>query len=100
MNENYQLHHEKLEVYQSAIRFLIKSIAISKGIPRGYGEINDQLKRASLSIPLNISEGYAKSSSKEKKRFLDIARGSAHAYLYPQFLHNAGPASTALLQVF
>ncbi|MBI4820526.1 MAG: four helix bundle protein [Deltaproteobacteria bacterium] len=33
---------------------------------------------ASLSIPLNIAEGYGKRGKDDRARFYDIARGSAH----------------------
>lgn len=39
--------------------------------------ICDQLKRASVSIPANISEGYAR-SKKQFKNYLEIAKGSAN----------------------
>ena len=46
-------------------------------MPVGYGFLSDQLKRASLSIPLNIAEGNGKFTQKDKARFYHIARGSA-----------------------
>lgn len=37
----------------------------------------DQIQRASLSIPNNVAEGYARRSDKAFKNFLYIAKGSA-----------------------
>ena len=46
-----------------------------------YG-LADQIKRASISIPLNIAEGYGKGESKKEfVRFLNMARGSANEVL-------------------
>ena len=42
---------------------------------KDYG-FKDQITRSSLSIPSNISEGYERSSKKEKNRFYTIARAS------------------------
>ncbi|MCB9094245.1 MAG: four helix bundle protein [Halobacteriovoraceae bacterium] len=47
-------------------------------MPRNNGEIKNQLRRSSLSIPQNISEGYGKFQKRDRARFYDIARGSAH----------------------
>jgi four helix bundle protein len=71
------LDYEKLDVYQVSIQFLALTIKIIDKIPKGNATIIDQLKRASLSVPLNIAEGTGKNSSADKQRFYAIARGSA-----------------------
>ena len=43
---------------------------------KAQGQLNDQLLRAASSIALNLPEGNAKSSIKEKKRFYQTAYGS------------------------
>lgn len=72
-----QLSHEKLAVYQKSIQFLAIASKIIDSIPRGNASITDQLKRASLSIVLNIAEGAGKVSRQDKSKFFTIARGSA-----------------------
>jgi four helix bundle protein len=54
------LDHEKWDVYQCSISFLSVSIKVIESMPKGYGSLVDQLKRASWSIPLNIAEGCRK----------------------------------------
>jgi four helix bundle protein len=73
-----RLHHENLDVYKASINFLILANNLIDKIPKGNKVIVDQFKRASLSVPLNIAEGYGKKSIHEKMRFYYIARGSAH----------------------
>jgi len=58
MNEAPKLHHEQLDAYQAAIEFLALATRILARYPKGTGTLADQLRRASLSIPLNIAEGY------------------------------------------
>jgi four helix bundle protein len=72
-----QLNHEKLDVYQASIQFLALAFQMTQNIPSGYSSLSDQFKRASLSIPLNIAEGTGKVGAKDKRRFYQIARGSA-----------------------
>lgn len=45
--------------------------------------LKDQLVRASLSIVLNTSEGSAKPTAKDRRRFYAIALGSCRACFYP-----------------
>ena len=72
------LHHEQLDVYKAATEFLVVATRSTGHFPRGYSTLADQLRRAALSIPLNIAEGYGKRGPAERGRFDDIARGSAH----------------------
>lgn len=46
-------------------------------LPTGYGFLADQLRRASSSVVLNFSEGSSRSSVRERRRYFQIARGSA-----------------------
>ena len=71
------LDHEKLDVYQCALRFASLAFKILEHVPRGHAELSDQLRRATLSIPLNIAEGAGKPTDKDRSRFHAIARGSA-----------------------
>lgn len=71
------LDHEKLDVYKRSIQFFALSSKLVAAIPRGQNHIADQMKRASLSIPLNIAEGAGKLTAADRRRFYGIARGSA-----------------------
>ena len=71
------LDHEKLDVYQRSIQFFALSSTLVAELPRGHSQLADQMKRASLSIPLNIAEGAGKLTKADQRRFYAIARGSA-----------------------
>jgi len=68
--------YENLDVYKKAYavnRVIYGLLKGNKAIP---GYARDQLGRASLSIMLNISEGSAKFSNKDRRNFYVTARGS------------------------
>jgi four helix bundle protein len=71
------LFHEKLDVYRLAVQLTAASVIISARAPKGYASLADQLRRASISVPLNIAEGMGKPTRTDKARFHGIARGSA-----------------------
>ncbi len=68
--------HEKLHVYQEAIRFVIWANGVLESLPKT-AAVHSQLDRAATSIPLNIAEGNGKFTAPDRCRFFDIARGSA-----------------------
>ena len=73
-----ELDHERLDVYGVAVEFLARAYRLSRDLPRGQGELSDQLLRAAVSIVLNIAEGAGESAIKEKARFFRMAKRSAN----------------------
>jgi four helix bundle protein len=67
---------EKLIVYQKALAFADAVCTLTKGFPRGYFFLADQLNRAALSIAANIAEGNGRFTKADRKNFFGIARGS------------------------
>ena len=68
--------HERLDVYQVAIEFVVAANSIVEHLPRGRSHLADQLHRASTSVPLNIAEGAGETSARERARFYRMARRS------------------------
>ena len=48
---------EKMSVYQMSLEIIECCAAATEKIPRGHGNLTDQLKRAAASVCLNIAEG-------------------------------------------
>jgi len=72
-----EFDHDRLDVYRTAIEFVVLANEIAEQLPRGRGYLADQLQRAATSIPLNIGEGAGEFSSGDKARFYRMARRSA-----------------------
>ncbi len=70
-----QFDHERLKVYQEALRFVAWVGPIIEELP-GKLAAKDQLDRASTSVVLNLAEGNGKRSHPDRCRYFDIARGS------------------------
>ena len=69
--------YEKLLAWQKCHELVLSIYSLTKSWPAAerYGMIA-QIRRAAISAPNNITEGYAKRGSSELRRFLDIALGS------------------------
>ena len=68
--------HEKLDVYRAAIVYVGWVYRYCESL-KGHRNAKDQLLRASQAIPLNIAEGNGKATKGDRRRFFEIARGSA-----------------------
>ncbi len=72
--------YDDLIAYQKSYEMALHIYRRSERFPREerYG-ITNQIRRASLSIPLNIAEGYGKKeSAAEFKRYLAMCQGSCN----------------------
>ena len=69
--------YEDLLVWQKSMLLAKKVYLSQRGLPKEevYG-LGDQIRRAVVSVPSNIAEGFGRGSDSEFKRFLAIARGS------------------------
>lgn len=66
-----------LIVWQKAYELVIEIYKTTKKFPKDelYG-LSQQVRRAAVSIPSNIAEGYGRQYNKEYKQFLFVAYGS------------------------
>ncbi len=69
--------YQDLRVWQRGIELTIFVYKVTASFPREelYGS-SSQLRRAAVSIPSNIAEGYGRNTKRHYRRFLAIARGS------------------------
>ncbi len=71
------LNHQNLDIYQSSKNFVLECYKLTKILPteEKFGMVS-QIRRAALSVHLNIAEGASRKSEAERKRYYEIARGS------------------------
>ena len=70
---------KELEVWQVSRRFVAEVYCLLKKFPDAERyALCDQLRRAVISIPSNIAEGFGRDTHKDFAHFLVQARGSLH----------------------
>ena len=69
--------YKDLLIWQKGIKIVCLVYQLVKSFPKEeLYALSSQLKRASVSIPSNIAEGYGRNTDKSFSHFLDISRGS------------------------
>jgi four helix bundle protein len=74
---------QDLIVWRKAHEFVVEAYRYVNGFPRSetYG-LSIQMKRAAVSIPANIAEGFKRRGKADKARFMNIAAGSLEETRY------------------
>jgi four helix bundle protein len=74
---------EDLVVWQKAHQFVLRVYRFSGCFPKAelYG-LTSQVRRAAVSVPANVAEGFSKRGPNDKVRFLNIAQGSLQEARY------------------
>ncbi|KYC34642.1 four helix bundle protein [Scytonema hofmannii PCC 7110] len=80
---------QDLIVWQKAHQFVLLVYQFTGEFPKAeiYG-LTSQFRRAAVSIPANIAEGFKKKGAADKVRFLNIAQGSLEECRYYLILSN------------
>lgn len=66
---------EDLEVWKEGMQLATRVYQVMEN-SRDFG-LRDQMRRAAVSVPSNIAEGYERDSNKEFVQFLNYSRGSS-----------------------
>jgi four helix bundle protein len=69
--------YKDLMIWQKGIQIVVLTYKLAKSFPQEeLYALTSQIKRASVSIPSNIAEGYGRNTEKSFSHFIDISRGS------------------------
>jgi len=85
--------YQDLEVWKKAMGLVTEIYKNTQTFPKEerYG-LTNQLRRASVSVPANIAEGWGRGTTKGYMQFLRIARGSLlEVETLMTISHNLGP---------
>ena len=78
---------EDLDVFKLAHELALKIYSVTKKFPREETyNLVDQMRRAAISVGMNLMEGAMRLGTKEYRQFVGIARGSAGEVCYQLLL--------------
>jgi len=71
--------YKDLLIWQKGFEIVVSSYKLTKTFPQDeLYALTSQIKRAAISIPSNIAEGYGRNTDKSFSHFIDISRGSLY----------------------
>lgn len=69
--------YKDLLIWQKGIILVVRIYQLVKSFPQEeLYALTNQIKRAAVSVPSNIAEGYGRNTDKSFSHFIDISRGS------------------------
>lgn len=69
--------YKDLLIWQKGFKIVILTYKLSKSFPQEeLYALTSQIKRAAISVPSNIAEGFGRNTDKSFSHFIDISRGS------------------------
>ena len=76
-------HFQQLEVWQEAHKLVLRVYQVTSEFPpdERFGLIS-QMRRAAISVPANVAEGFKRRGIQEKIRFYNISEGSLEELKY------------------
>jgi four helix bundle protein len=91
---------EDLLVWQKAHAFVLEIYRVTQAFPKSeLFALTSQMRRAAISVPANIAEGFKKRTRPDKIRILNIAQGSLEESQYYRILaRDLNYADTSILR--
>ena len=68
-NRQHEFDHHRLDAYEVALEAMVEGDAIAEAMPRGYGKLEDQLKRALQGAFTQTAEAAARTGADRVARF-------------------------------
>jgi len=70
-----QFAHQRLDAYQLALKLFVGVERLCVGLPRGYADLRDQMRRSAAATVRHIAEGANRAHSADKAARFLVAKG-------------------------